>query len=123
MCDVAKSKALFWAAVTATFFLLAAGSSEAASLTGSLTVIPQGSAINLSLEGPLDWIHWGHYTEFSSERKAGVSPLISEFTTVASGNGYTFAYRYTDNYNGYTWTDGTSTVSVTNTTAGVWAYG
>jgi hypothetical protein len=55
-----------------------------------------------------------------------VTPRISDFTTVASSgnsNAYVFAYQFADNYNGYTWSDGTPVLAVTNTTTGVWAYG
>jgi Big-like domain-containing protein len=90
----------------------------AATLSGELTPIPQGAVVNLTTEGPLDWVHWGLYTETSLDRKAGVAPLISDFALVGAPNGFAYA----DNYNGYSWSDGTPTASVTNTTTGVWAY-
>jgi len=105
-------------------FLLVTGfSAGAASLTGSFASIPQGTNVNLTVEGPIDWIHWGLYTETSLDRKAGVTPLISDFTVLYATNGYAFVYQFADNYNGYSWSDGTPTLSVTNTTTGVWAYG
>jgi len=40
--------------------LLVTGSSAgAASLTGSLDTIPRDTDVNLTVEGPLDWVHWG----------------------------------------------------------------
>src|SRR3989442_3507740 len=98
-------------------------SAGAASLTGSFTSIPQGASVNLTVEGPIDWVHWGLYTESSLDRKAGVTPLISDFTIVYATNAYAYAYQFADNYNDYSWSDGTPTASVTNTTTGVWAYG
>src|SRR4030095_7040396 len=98
-------------------------SGEAASLNGSFASISQGSIINLSSEGDLDWVHWGLYTETSLDRKASVVPQISDFTLLDAPTGFAFVYQYSDNENGYSWSDGTPTASVTNTTTGVWAYG
>jgi len=98
----------------------------AATLTGSFSSLQSGQSINLSAAGTLDWVHWGLYTSTSVDRKAGVTPLIGNFTVLAAGedtNAYVYAYQYSDNPNGYTWSDGTPTASVTNTTTGVWAYG
>jgi hypothetical protein len=98
----------------------------AATLTGSFSSLQSGQSINLSSAGTLDWVHCGLYTSTSVDRKAGVTPLISDFKVLyASGesNAYVYAYQYSDNPNGYTWSDGTPTASVTNTTTGVWAYG
>src|SRR5262245_40647768 len=122
MREVAK-KPLFWACVTATVCLLAADFTEAATLSGSFASIPQGSSVDLTVEGPVDWVHWGLHTESSLDRKAAVAPLISDFTVLSSSDGYAFVYQFADNYNGYSWSDGTPTASVTNTTTGVWAYG
>src|ERR1043166_3912988 len=99
---------------------------HAGTLSGSPSSIPRGSVVNLSAAGPLDWVHWGLYTDSSLDRKAGVNPLISDFSVVydnGDSNAYAFAYQYGDNYNGYSWSDGAPTASVTNTTTGVWAYG
>jgi hypothetical protein len=94
-----------------------------ATLTGSFTPISQGSVIDLTTEGPLDWVHWGLYNETSLNRKATVAPQIGDFKVVDATNGFAQAYHYADNYNGYSWNDGNPTVSVTNTPTGVWAYG
>src|SRR6266568_1231783 len=107
----------------AAMLLLMVSSAGAASLSGSFASIPQGANVNLTVEGPIDWVHWGLYTETSLDRKAGVTPLISDFTVLYATNGYAFVYQFADNYNGYSWSDGTPTLSVTNTTTGVWAYG
>jgi hypothetical protein len=95
----------------------------AASLTGSFASIARGADVNLTVAGPLDWVHWGLYTENSVNRKVGVTPLISDFTLLQGTNGYTYVYEFADNYNGYSWSDGTPSSTVTNTPTGVWAYG
>src|SRR5262249_53923247 len=66
---------------------------------------------------------WGLYTETSLDRKAGVLPQISDFAVLDDTNGFAFAYQFADNFNGYSWSDGTPTPAVTNTTTGVWTYG
>jgi len=97
-------------------------SASAGTLSVSFNSVPAGSVVNLTTNGPLDWVHWGLFTETSIDRKGGVTPQISDFTTVDPSNGYTFVYQYADNYNGYSWTDGDPHMAVTNTTTGVWAY-
>src|SRR5206468_547741 len=42
---------------------------------------------------------------------------------LTGSNGYTSIYQFADNTNGYSWSDGTPTVAITNTPTGVWAYG
>jgi hypothetical protein len=93
-------------------------------LNGSFSAIAQGSNVNLTAEGNLDWIHWGLYTDSSLNRKATVTPQIRDFIVLYDPNtSYTLAYRYADNYNGYTWSDGTQVVGVTNTPTGVYVVG
>lgn len=75
--------------------------------------------VNLTTEGVADWVHWGLLFDTSINRKAGVPPMISNFTYVGAGP----AYQFYDNYNGYTWTDGTPQAGVTNTTTGVAVFG
>src|ERR1044071_9326382 len=94
-------------------------SASAATLTGSFTPIPRGDAVDLTAEGPLDWVHWGRFTASSVDRKAGVTPRIPPFTPIGR-NG---PYQYADNFNGYSWSDGGPTSTVTNTTTGVWMWG
>jgi hypothetical protein len=52
-----------------------------------------------------------------------VAPQISDFTLRDATNGFAFIYQYADNYNGYSWSDGTPEVAATNTPTGVWAFG
>ncbi|HXJ74826.1 MAG TPA: Ig-like domain-containing protein, partial [Candidatus Dormibacteraeota bacterium] len=92
-------------------------------LAGSFNSIPGGSAVDLTSEGEADWVHWGLYSETSLDRKAGVAPQISDYTLLDAEKGFAFAYQFADNANGYTWSDGTPTPAVTNTTTGIWAYG
>src|SRR2546426_9935714 len=94
---------------------------NAVTLSGSFTPISQGSVVNLTTEGPLDWVHWGLYNETSFNRKATVAPQIGDFTVVDATSGFAQVFHYADNYNGYSWNDGNPTVSVTNTPTGVWA--
>src|SRR5438445_1219679 len=84
-------------------------------LTGSYIGVPPGSNVNLTAAGPIDWVHWGLYTESSLDRKDGVVAEISDFSLLDSSNGYAYVYQYSDNYNGYSWSDGTPTVSVNDT--------
>jgi hypothetical protein len=114
------------AAVTA--FLLWCGVERAVGgvLKGSFSPIPSGTDINLTAAGQMDWVHWGLYTDTSLDRKAGVAPQISNFNSVydtGNSQAYVYAYQYTDNPNSYSWSDGTPSASLTNTTTGVWAYG
>ena len=96
--------------------------SRAGTLTGTFSPIATGSNVNLTAEGKLDWAQWGLYTATSLNRKASVTPQISNFTLVGPGYDYQTAYQYANNANGYTWYDGAPVTSVTNTTTGVWAY-
>ena len=110
-------------ACSVAFFSITWFPADAATLTGAFFSIPQGSNVDLTISGPVDWVHWGLYTETSLDRKAGVTPRITDFTRLDAANGYSYVYQFSDNYNGYSWTDGTPTPSETNTTTGVWAYG
>ena len=42
--------------------------------------------VNLTTEGNLDWIHWGDSRRLN--RKAGVSPQLSNYTIVGAGTGH-----------------------------------
>lgn len=95
----------------------------AATLTGSFATVPAASVVNLTTEGRIDWVHWGLYSETSLDRKANVAPQISDFTPMDASNGFVVVYQFADNANGYSWSDGTPTASVTDSTTGVWAYG
>ena len=102
---------------------LAMSAADAATLTGSFVSIARGAVVDLTAEGPLDWVHWGLYTEASLDRKANVVEQISDLSLVAPSNFFGFAYQFGDNWAGYSWSDGTPDVSVTDTTTGVYVVG
>ena len=89
-------------------------------ISGTFEPIATGSNVDLTVIGKIDWAHWGLQTDSSLSRKAGVPPLISDYTVV--GTGVIYPYQFSDNANGYTWYDGSPRVAETNTTTGVWAY-
>ena len=74
---------------------------------GFLAAFPAtvSNPVDLDVEGPADWAHWGLYTESSFDRKRGVVPQISNCTIVGDSP----AYPYSDNANTYSWADGTPT--------------
>ncbi len=96
---------------------------QAATLTGSFASISRGAVVNLTAEGALDWVHWGAFTETSLDRKANVTPQISDFTLAFPSNLFAFAYQFADNWNGYSWSDGTPDPEITDTTTGVYVVG
>jgi hypothetical protein len=96
---------------------------EAGVLSGDFAEVPEGSTVDLTREGTIDWVHWGLHTPSSLNRKAGVPALIGDFILQDASNGFAYVYQYADNYNGYTWYDGCPKAAVTNTPTGVWVYG
>src|SRR6187402_52495 len=113
----------FWRVVL--FATLVSVSSPLCACTLSVTFseVPEGSVVDLTSEGKIDWVHWGLHTDSSLHRKAGVTPLISDFVRQDASNGFSHIYQYADNYNGYSWGDGVPETAVTNTPTGVWAFG
>ncbi len=89
-------------------------------LNHSFAIVPTGTDVNLSFEGPVDWIHWGTFTEFAPDRKGGVVRQISDFVPVGNGEG---PYQYADNYNGYSWQDGEQQDGISYSTTGVYKIG
>jgi hypothetical protein len=83
------------------------------SLTGSATT--SSAAVNLTTEGTTDWIHWG---DTAVNRKSGVTAQLSSYTVV----GTVPLLKYSGDPRPVSWTDGTSTASSTNNTAGVYVY-
>ena len=86
-------------------------------LSGSLsgTVSTSAPAVNLTAEGTVDWIHWG---DSAVNRKAGVPPQLTSYTVV----GWAPALQYCCDPRSVSWTDGTSTGSVTNNRNGIFVY-
>ena len=97
--------------------------SLAGTLNGSFALVPVGSAVDLTAAGPVDWVHWGKNTEYGYDRKAAVSPLIGDLVPIISPPGGEGPYQYSDNYNGYSWSDGVPNTCATNTTTGLFAIG
>src|SRR5262249_54301162 len=89
------------------------------SLTGAVAAVTTGADVDLTGEGLADWTHWGRLAATTVDRKAGVVPQIGNFSLVGTEP----AYQYADNYNGYSWTDGTPARSATNTPTGVYVAG
>jgi hypothetical protein len=90
------------------------------SLAGSIT-LPPGlpRSVNLTAEGTRDWVHWGLTTNSLLNRKANVSPQISDFARIGPND----VERYSDNYTGFSWVDGTPTVAASDATTGVFVMG
>lgn len=83
-------------------------------LNGSFSALPSGTTIDLTAQGPVDWIHWGRFTEFSHDRKAVVS-AISDFSTLEFG----LPRRRENLSTRFSWYDGLQNSLVTNTTTGI----
>ena len=109
--------------VSAVVIGLGVAHAHGGTLSASFESVPQGSTVNLSAEGKLDWVHWGLHTESSMTRKSDVEAQISNYRLIDTTNGFAFVYQYADNYNGYSWEDGYPAIAATNTPTGVWAYG
>jgi hypothetical protein len=88
---------------------------------GALVGIPTTPVgpVNLTVQGVLDWAHWGVTSATSFTHKSGGSPQISNVTVLGGGS----ASRVNANPIGYSWTDGTPTASATNTQSGIWKSG
>jgi hypothetical protein len=86
-------------------------------LAGS--VATPAASVQLTTEGTTDWTHWGLSASTDFNHKAGVTPQISNFTSVSGGT----AVRYAGNPAGYNWTDGTPAPTATNSTTGVYLIG
>lgn len=86
-------------------------------LSGHLT--PPPGTVDLTAEGRADWVHWGLLSESSVNRKAGVARQISDRALLGSEP----AYRFEDNANGYTWSDGTPTATANDTYTGLYVVG
>jgi hypothetical protein len=60
----------FWRAV---FIAILAFPSPVCAGTLSVTFneVPEGSVVDLTSEGKIDWVHWGLHTDSTLNRKAG----------------------------------------------------
>ena len=93
------------------------GGGACGSLVGSLAT-PVGP-INLTSEGIRDWAHWGLNSSISFDHKGGVGQQISNYTPLGTTSVKTLA----NNPTAFTWSDGTPTISATNTKTGVFVVG
>ncbi len=75
--------------------------------------------VNLTAEGTADWAHWGLDSAGAFNRKNAAPQQISNFTQIGTGT----ILRYTNNPNGYTWTDGAPSGTATNTPNAVYVIG
>lgn len=100
----------------------------AATLTGSFHPVASGSNINLTLLGKLDWVQWGFGGDLVVNRKAGITPLISNFTLLSQnfpGNPLSFSapYWFEDPASSFcSWADGHPVVTTTSNHTRVLAY-
>jgi hypothetical protein len=86
-------------------------------LSGSVAASP--AQLDLTIDGALDWTHWGLTSATSFNRKAGVAPLLGDFTKIGTYP----VMQYSNNFTRYAWSDGTPVPSVTNTPTGVFIIG
>ena len=75
--------------------------------------------VDLAAEGFVDWTHWGLSTANSFNHRNGATTRISNATRIGGGQ----TRRYTDNFSGFSWTNGTPTSSASSTTTGIYASG
>ena len=92
-------------------------------LTGSFTAVPAGTNINLTAMGPVDWIHWGQFTEFAYDRKVVPTNLISDFTILGNPSAAQGPFQLSTLSSGHSWQDGLQNPFVTNTTTGTYLIG
>jgi VCBS repeat protein len=88
---------------------------------GSLTprIVQPTTTQDLTQTGTTDWIHWGLGGTGTTNRKAGVTPSISDFTVIGTAR----VMSYSNNPFGFSWTDGTPTAQASQTKAGVFVIG
>jgi hypothetical protein len=86
--------------------------------TGSLvgTVSTGSAAANLTIEGAIDWIHWG---DSAVNRKSGVTPQLSTYTVVGSVPPVEFCC----DPRSLNWTHGTPVASASNDQNGLYISG
>src|ERR1043165_8251522 len=94
----------------------------AASISVTYSLIATGTAVNLTQQGSLDWVHWGLFNEASVDRKAGVAPLIGDVEAVEGQGGFTFILQLPDYFQGHLVDHCTPDIAVANSTTGIWGY-
>jgi hypothetical protein len=96
---------------------------SSATLTGNFTAHSAGASIELTDLGPVDWIHWGRFTEFAYDHKAVGTTAISGFSILGNPLSSEGPFRRSDLSPGCSWQDGLQNLFATNTTAGVYIIG
>jgi hypothetical protein len=91
-------------------------------LLGSVAT-PPGN-VNLTAEGTTDWAHWGLTLPTSFDRKAGVAQRIPNVTVLYASTNDLIEYNEVNaNLPTYSWTDGTPTAQIANSSSGIFIYG
>jgi hypothetical protein len=72
------------------------------------------ATIDLTAEGWQDWAHWG-YSSTNIDHKAVSGSAVKDITETHVGS----PVRYTNNVNGYSWSDGKPTASAVATKTGI----
>lgn len=80
-------------------------------LGGSLAPVPP--AVDLTVEGPQDWIHWGYGWADAIDRKASVPARIPDFAQL----GNNALVQVSDYPVGFSWSDGTPNAAAYTTAA------
>jgi len=84
------------------------------SISSSLSTSPP-SSVDLTTEGVLDWAHWGLTGPTAFNHKGNVTQQISNVTNIGTGTVGWFA----DSSTTCSWTDGTPTLTASNTALGI----
>ena len=97
--------------------LAPSSTSGSGSLNGSM--VTTAGSINLTTEGTTDWTHWGMGSAAAFDHKTGVAAQISNFTKIGTAS----VLWLNGNPTLFSWTDGTPTISASNTDTGVYIQG
>jgi len=106
---------LLFAILAALATLIPTSNARAATLAGAFTPLLPGTVIDLTAEGTADWVHWGFDPAHPIDRNVNAMQQISTFTLI----GTAAAQPEAASLIGYTWSDGTPTAGVTNTTTSI----
>src|SRR6266567_4472867 len=102
--------------------------SIAGTINGSFTPVAAGSNVNLTTLGKRDWIQWGLGGDYKVNRKAGITPLISNFTLISQNNpanplSFSAPYWFEALDSSFcSWSDGDPVVGITSNYPRVLAY-
>ncbi len=77
------------------------------------------STVDLTAEGTTDWAHWGLFSSTDLDHKSNIAGQITNVSLVTGSS--TNLNQYGDNLTGYSWTDGTPTLSAVETHTGIFA--